>query len=153
MDPIVYLFAVLLVLEGAIFSYIFRAQLNKSSHSSGNPNEEQSSDLFLRELVRVQQSLSRIEEAMNKASRKAEEKRLSVTESELDVLRLLIQQPKSAKELSEHLNKNREYVSRTLKDLYEKGLVTRQGRPYTYSTNEEGRRIVSRRRSSSESSQ
>ena len=148
MDPAVYLFAALLILEGAIFSYIYRARLTKSSQS-GNPKSEQNSDQFLRELVRIQQSLSRIDDAMNKASRKAEQKRLSVTESELDVLRLLVQQPRTAKELSEHLNKNREYISRTLKDLYEKGLVTRQGRPYTYSGSEEGRRIIWGRRASS----
>jgi len=153
MDPAVYLFAVLLVLEAVIFSYIFRARLSKPPRRSENPEGDQGSDRSLRELLRIQQSLSRIEDAMNKASKKAEEKRLSVTESELDVLRLLVQQPKTAKELSEHLSKNREYVSRTLKDLYEKGLVTRQGRPYTYSTNEEGRKTMSRRRSSSESGQ
>lgn len=147
MDPTVYLFAALLIVEGVIFSYIYRARLTKSS-GSRNPEPEQDSDEFLRELVRIQQSLSRIEDAMNKASRQAEEKRLSVTESEVDVLKLLVQQPRTAKELSDHLNKNREYISRTLKDLYEKGLVTRQGRPYSYSSSEEGRRITRRRRAS-----
>lgn len=148
MDPTVYLFAALLIVEGVIFSYIYRVRLTKSSQST-NPKPEQDSDEFLRELVRIQQSLSRIEDAMNRASRQAEEKRLSVTESELDVLKLLVQQPRTAKELSDHLNKNREYISRTLKDLYEKGLVTRQGRPYSYSSSEEGRRIIRRRRASS----
>lgn len=148
MDPTVYLFAALLVLEGVVFSYIYRARL-KSSNSLENPKSEEGSDQLLRDLMRIEQSLSRIEDAMGRASQKAEEKRLSVTESELDVLRLLVQQPRSAKELSEHLNKNREYVSRTLKDLHDKGLVIRQGRPYTYSANEEGKRTISRLRSSS----
>ena len=59
-------------------------------------------------------------------------------------LELLKKKPLTTEELWTRLDRGREHTSRVMKNLFERGLVTRDdsNKPYTYELTDEGRRFV-----------
>jgi len=81
------------------------------------------------------------------ASRQANVTRSEEVEepAERPILRLLLQGPKTAPQLVDLINRSREHTERVMKNLYEKGLVTRntdRTRPFTYQITDAGRRYL-----------
>ena len=65
-------------------------------------------------------------------------------EMQLAAIRLLSEGPKNTRQLTDVLKKSREHTARTMKGLFEGGLVTRNDstKPFVYQLTEEGRRHV-----------
>jgi hypothetical protein len=66
------------------------------------------------------------------------------TDTEVRVLRLLVDGPKSSAEIKALVGRSREHTARMMKDLFERGLVVRNDRnkPYVYEITESGRSYV-----------
>jgi hypothetical protein len=71
-------------------------------------------------------------------------KQIKLDNTSRTALELLKDKPLTTEELWTRLKKGREHTSRVMKNLYERGLVTRDdaNKPYTYQLTEEGRRYV-----------
>ncbi len=67
-----------------------------------------------------------------------------VTGTELSILRLLVKGAKSPIEIQRIIRLSREHVSRIMKEIYHKGLVSRETgeRPYRYRLTNSGERLV-----------
>jgi hypothetical protein len=65
-------------------------------------------------------------------------------ETQLSAMKLLSENPKSTRQLTDALKKSREHTARIMKGLYELGLVSRNdsSKPFVYQLTEEGRRHV-----------
>ncbi|MEM0204484.1 MAG: MarR family transcriptional regulator [Nitrososphaerota archaeon] len=102
-----------------------------------------SNDAITDELVKIKEALSNIENRLS-ASNCTFNVPEKVTEDDFNqtcyrVLELLkTEGPSSSSELSVKLNRSREHVSRILKNLYTKGLVTRTGKPFKYRITDKG---------------
>jgi hypothetical protein len=72
-------------------------------------------------------------------------KPLKLDNTSRTALELLRDKPLTTEELWTRLKKGREHTSRVMKNLYERGLVTRDdaNKPYTYQLTDEGRRFLS----------
>jgi Sugar-specific transcriptional regulator TrmB len=66
------------------------------------------------------------------------------TDTEVRVLRLLVDGPKSSAEIKALVGRSREHTARMMKDLFERGLVVRNDRnkPYVYEITESGKSYV-----------
>jgi hypothetical protein len=66
------------------------------------------------------------------------------TDTEVKVLRLLVDGAKSSAEIKALVGRSREHTARMMKDLFERGLVVRNDRnkPYVYEITESGRSYV-----------
>lgn len=66
------------------------------------------------------------------------------TETEIRVLRLLVEGPRTSAQIKEQVGKSREHTARLMKALFDKGLVVRNDRnkPYVYEITEGGRSYV-----------
>jgi predicted transcriptional regulator len=66
------------------------------------------------------------------------------TDTEVRVLRLLVDGSKSSAEIKALVGRSREHTARMMKDLFERGLVVRNDRnkPYVYEITESGRSYV-----------
>jgi hypothetical protein len=66
------------------------------------------------------------------------------TDTEVKVLRLLVDGPKSSAEIKALVGRSREHTARMMKDLFERGLVVRNDRskPYVYEITDRGRSYV-----------
>ncbi|MDV3244631.1 MAG: hypothetical protein LYZ66_05595 [Nitrososphaerales archaeon] len=64
---------------------------------------------------------------------------------ERSVIQLLSEKPRTSVEITALIGKSREHTARTLKALFERGLVTRDDseKPFVYQLTEEGRRYLS----------
>jgi hypothetical protein len=71
-------------------------------------------------------------------------KQIKLDNTSRTALELLKDKALTTEELWTRLKKGREHTSRVMKNLYERGLVTRDdaNKPYTYQLTEEGRRIL-----------
>ncbi|HMD79542.1 MAG TPA: hypothetical protein VKF39_06135 [Nitrososphaerales archaeon] len=71
-------------------------------------------------------------------------KHIKLDNTSRTALELLKTKPLTTEELWTRLKKGREHTSRVMKNLYERGLVTRDdaNKPYTYQLTDEGRHIV-----------
>jgi DNA-binding MarR family transcriptional regulator len=100
-------------------------------------------DAITNELAKIKETLSRIEDRLN-VSNGTHNTLEKVAEEDFNqtcyrVLELLkTEGPSSSSELSIKLNRSREHVSRILKNLYIKGLVTRTGKPFKYRITDKG---------------
>ncbi len=63
------------------------------------------------------------------------------TETEIRVLRMLVDGPRSSAEIKERVGKSREHTARLMKSLFDRGLVVRNDRnkPYVYEITDIGR--------------
>ena len=71
-------------------------------------------------------------------------KQIKLDNTSRSALELLKNKPMTTEELWTRLKKGREHTSRVMKNLFERGLVTRDdaNKPYTYQLTDEGRRQV-----------
>jgi hypothetical protein len=69
----------------------------------------------------------------------------TIQETESQILRLLVNGPKTSSEIKGIITKSREHTARLMKLLYERGLVVRndQNKPYVYEVTEAGKRYLS----------
>ncbi len=67
-----------------------------------------------------------------------------VTGTELSILRLLVGEAKSPIEIQKIVSLSREHVSRIMKEIYHKGLVSRETgeRPYRYKLTDSGEKLI-----------
>jgi len=67
-----------------------------------------------------------------------------VTGTELSILRLLVGEAKSPIDIQKIVSLSREHVSRIMKEIYHKGLVTRETgeRPYRYKLTDSGEELI-----------
>jgi len=107
---------------------------------TSNPS---SYDAITNELAKIKETLIRIENRLN-APNDASSVLEKVVEEDFNqtcyrVLELLkTEGPSSSSELSIKLSRSREHISRILKNLYMKGLVTRTGKPFKYRITDKG---------------
>lgn len=135
MDTLTFVFITLFLMQTAIFYVLLR---RASAHKRVTSN-----DMIADELVKIKEALNKIENRLSTPNYTfdAPEK---VTEDDFNqtcyrVLELLkAEGPSSSSELSVKLNRSREHVSRILKNLYMKGLVTRTGKPFKYRITDKG---------------
>jgi CRP-like cAMP-binding protein len=66
------------------------------------------------------------------------------TETEVKVLRLLVDGPRTSAQIKEQVGKSREHTARLMKALFDRGLVVRNDRnkPYVYEITDSGRSYV-----------
>jgi predicted transcriptional regulator len=66
------------------------------------------------------------------------------TETEVKVLRLLVQGAKTSAQIKEEVGRSREHTARLMKNLFDRGLVIRNDRnkPYVYEITDRGRSYV-----------
>jgi|GEM_PF-450843 len=139
MDALVLIFVVLFVTQ----TMIFYALLRKASAHRGMTSNPGSCDAITNELAKIKETLSRIENRLN-APNDTSSVLEKVVEEDFNqtcyrVLELLkTEGPSSSSELSIKLSRSREHVSRILKNLYMKGLVTRTGKPFKYRITDKG---------------
>ncbi|MEM0090294.1 MAG: MarR family transcriptional regulator [Nitrososphaerota archaeon] len=135
MDTSTAVFIALFFTQTAIFYMLLR---RASTHTRMTSN-----DAITDELVKIKEALSNIENRLS-ASNCTFNVPEKVTEDDFNqtcyrVLELLkTEGPSSSSELSVKLNRSREHVSRILKNLYTKGLVTRTGKPFKYRITDKG---------------
>ncbi|MEK0324313.1 MAG: winged helix DNA-binding protein [Nitrosopumilus sp.] len=67
-----------------------------------------------------------------------------VTGTELSILRLLVGEAKSPIDIQKIVSLSREHVSRIMKEIYHKGLVSRETgeRPYRYKLTDSGEKLI-----------
>ncbi|MCL7387134.1 MAG: MarR family transcriptional regulator [Thaumarchaeota archaeon] len=139
MDTLVLIFVTLFVTQTMIF-YVLLRKANMHKGVTSNPS---SYDAITNELAKIKETLSRIEDRLN-VSNGTHNTLEKVAEEDFNqtcyrVLELLkTEGPSSSSELSIKLNRSREHVSRILKNLYIKGLVTRTGKPFKYRITDKG---------------
>ncbi|MCL7385310.1 MAG: MarR family transcriptional regulator [Thaumarchaeota archaeon] len=139
MDTLVLIFVTLFVTQTMIF-YVLLRKANMHKGVTSNPG---SYDAITNELAKIKETLSRIEDRLN-VSNGTHNTLEKVAEEDFNqtcyrVLELLkTEGPSSSSELSIKLNRSREHVSRILKNLYIKGLVTRTGKPFKYRITDKG---------------
>jgi len=139
MDTLVLIFVTLFVTQTMIF-YVLLRKANIHKGVTSNPG---SYDAITNELAKIKETLSRIEDRLN-VSNGTHNTLEKVAEEDFNqtcyrVLELLkTEGPSSSSELSIKLNRSREHVSRILKNLYIKGLVTRTGKPFKYRITDKG---------------
>ena len=69
---------------------------------------------------------------------------LALDETQLAAVRLLGEGPKNTRQLTDALGKSREHTARVMKELFDRGLVSRNDstKPFVYQLTEAGRRFV-----------
>ena len=69
---------------------------------------------------------------------------VALDETQLAAIRLLSENPKNTRQLTDALGKSREHTARVMKELFERGLVSRNDstKPFVYQLTEAGRRII-----------
>ena len=69
---------------------------------------------------------------------------VSLDETQLAAIRLLVESPKDTRQLTNALGKSREHTARVMKELFEMGLVKRNDstKPFVYQLTDEGSRLV-----------
>ncbi|MCS7136279.1 MAG: MarR family transcriptional regulator [Nitrososphaerota archaeon] len=135
MDTLLFVFIMLFVTQTTIFYALLR---RASAHKRMTSN-----DAIISELIDIKEAISKLENRLltHNSTFKVPEK---ITEDDFNqtcykVLELLkIEGPSSSSELSIKLNRSREHISRILKNLYMKGLVTRTGKPFKYKITDRG---------------
>ncbi len=92
------------------------------------------SNLYEKREVKVKEEIVKKPEIKRE---RVEEMRLNETEK--TILKILIEGPKTSREIREVLKLSREHIARELKHLYERGYVKRKTdtKPFTYELNEE----------------
>jgi DNA-binding MarR family transcriptional regulator len=72
----------------------------------------------------------------------ASPKAVELDETQLAALKLLSEAPKNTRQLTDALQKSREHTARSMKELFEMGLVKRKdsSKPFVYELTDEGRR-------------
>ena len=67
---------------------------------------------------------------------------LKLDETQLAAMRLISESPKNTRELTDALKKSREHTARIMKELFERGLVSRNNasKPFVYQITDEGKR-------------
>lgn len=70
---------------------------------------------------------------------------LELDETQLAAMRLISENPKNTRELTDALKKSREHTARIMKELFEMGFVSRNNasKPFVYQITDEGRRRLS----------
>lgn len=138
MDTLTLVFVMLFVTQATVFNILLRRAYQRTAPNPG------SYDSVTTELAKIREALSRIEnrlstlnDATNAPDRVAAEEDFNQTFYRvLELLRT--DGPSSSSELSARLNRSREHVSRILKNLYVRGLVTRTGKPFKYRVTDKG---------------
>jgi predicted transcriptional regulator len=84
------------------------------------------------------QSISQLSSPFGQPERKSEE-------TEMEILRVLIDGPKTSNQIRQVIGRSREHTGRLMKALFGRGLVVRNDRrkPYVYEVTEAGRRYLS----------
>jgi DNA-binding MarR family transcriptional regulator len=69
---------------------------------------------------------------------------VSLDETQLAAIRLLLESPKNTRQLTDALGKSREHTARVMKELFEMGLVKRNDstKPFVYQLTDEGSRLI-----------
>jgi predicted transcriptional regulator len=82
--------------------------------------------------------------ARKAVSSEAAKEYIGRTETELKVLRFLVEGPKTSAQIKDVIGKSREHTARLLKILFERGLVIRndKNKPYVYEITDNGRSYV-----------
>ena len=128
MEYVTAFFAFLIVLQTVIFLLLFRRAVMQ---------------LDITRLEELASRLREIESRLNGGSVESPEP--SLNDSALTALKLIGERGSvTASDVKVELKLSREHVARVLKNLYEMGLVNREGKPFRYSLTDSARRLLHR---------
>lgn len=105
---------------------------------------------ILEEVKDLLKNLGKSESTPSGVQQKEEVKEIKIIEelspTESSVLKLLIEEAKTPKQIQQRISKSREHTARLMKRLFELGYVTREERkrPYVYEITEKGRELMRR---------
>ncbi len=104
----------------------------------------------LEEVKELLRNLGKSEFSSSKVRKKVEAKETSTVEglspTESSVLRSLMEEAQTPKQIQQKINKSREHTARLMKRLFELGYVTREERkkPFVYEITEKGKELMGR---------
>jgi len=128
--------------------------LGKEEKEAIKVHEVSDTRRILEEVKDLLRNLGKSESAPSKEQQKEEAKEIAIIKglspTENSVLKLLIEEAKTPKQIQQRINKSREHTARLMKRLFELGYVTREERkrPYVYEITERGKALMRKERTS-----